>query len=480
MPLQSLKLHLASSIQRIEASPPKLGRAEDMVKTVRVLQDRYHNAGMTAGKNKDRIQQALRILREDGVTAVQSQIRYVCWGLNEPFDTGSLLQSSMFPTVLDGIESGFSQGTLTNSAWRGLLHSYFSYQAEEANEVENVNWQRLRSFLSRSLDALQRKSQRMPRWLLALLDNRNLLTDRPCQTYTDKLLSGDENWQRTLQDDLNIPEHSWFWREVILERVRGLCDQDDLTFVGYLHGVLATLEPHPLLVDDALCQLLPRYQRHSPDVHHEGLRDFAVQHWGTPNLFSKGRWGLVAPEVKSMVQAWLVRDDLKTFFEVLQEDQTADQRRFDFWLRYHKQMTFIRIALGRAPYHSPNPDFKELRDKRRDRVCYMYGGDARASAIIMKIGHVFFVEFSHTGSAAYGYANEDVGFPLNKAEIGFSSLKDKSRHLFWGTHQSNWEDKFSRELSGMGIYPDDDQGDASAIYRSTQAHRTAPPIFTAK
>lgn len=478
MTIADLKRHLDAAVARIRHHPPVIGDAAAMDRAAKALLAAGGKGGDSG--SSDRVRHGLQVLAQSGVAAAAPHLRYICWGIAEPFPREPLLRRPEFASVLELVRASVAAGEFTLNPWRGLLQGYLTALPEDIDGPGRSNWLALRDFLAGSLAVMRQRARVTPPWLDILAEHDNLLRDRPCDRYARLLLEGEGARLEPLKEQLGIPERSWFWREAVLAQVRSACDLADAPFRAALDLLLGKLENYPSLANDSLILLLARYARAFADTPHEGLQDYAVKHWGSPDIFAQAKWAQVEPEVKAMVQRWLVRDALTTFFEVLQEDRTADRRRFNFWLRYHGQVSYVRIALGSQPWHSPNPDLKHMREHRHDRVCRLDGGQGSLSAIVMKIGSHFFVEFSHTGNAAYGYAEHQVGFPLDRREMPRDALSNKATASFRESHMDkkteSWEQKFERILADdLGIHPDTDRQPLGPLRarRPTVVARTA-------
>ncbi len=472
MTIDALKRHLEQSLSRLQQNPPRLGRPEQMAAVAeRMLRGQSSDQQQQARANK--VLLALTAFLDRG--AVAGTLRHLCWGLTEPLPTGALLTRSQCKALLTEVERALAGGSMTASAWRGLLQGYFTADPAIIDGAGRENWLTLRRFLARSLPALQQRMKATPVWLATILEHAGVLSDNPCAGYATALLSGDRSGLEQLRDDLGIPPQSWFWRETVLAQVRAACAMPDGHFRANLPAVLGALKDYPLLVNEGLKMLLPRYHAAAADSRHEGLCELAVAHWGSPNIFAQAKWAQVSPDVKKMVQVWLAFQDLQTFFEILQADKTVDTRRFEFWLRYHRQMDYVRIALGSQAWHSNDADLRELRKKGRDRVCRLDGGPSNLNAIIMKIGDFLLVEFSHTGNAAYGYPQINPPFPLNSDAIVRDRLSEPAVAVFREPHLGSWEDKYARILSTeLRIHADSQQ---RPILATTRPSPPPPPPF---
>ena len=462
MTISALKNRLNQAVQRLQHHPPTIGQPELMEQAAKRL---LAGAGSgTAGGGTDRVHKALLALRQHGASGARQHLRYICWGLTERFPAEPLLCQPQFQDVLTLIRHAVAAGEFTLNPWLGLLQGYFRAKPEEIDGPAQQNWLDLRSFLASTLAAIRQRARAVPPWLATLTEHDNLLGDRPCERYARMLLKGEASRLDRLRDDIGIPPDSWFWREAVLAQVRAACDLANEPFKTAIPMVLDALANHSTLSNEALISLLPRYHRSFANSPHQKLQDYAVKNWGSPDISSQQRWLQVPPEVKGMILKWLAREDLETFFEVLQEDRTVDRRRFDFWLRYHGQMSYVRIALGPQPWSSSNIDLKQMRERRGDRVCRLEGGQGNLNAIIMNIRDHFFVEFSHTGNAAFGYAGHQVRFSLDRRQVPLWALKIQSSadHAFREPHVDSraetWEQKYERILADqLGIFPDPDR-----------------------
>ncbi len=437
------------------------GRPEAMVRAVVEIRRRVNGASGTLVQ-RNRIQEALDLLSTRGLrVACATHLRFLCWALGEPHkDTPALLQRTdgVVAGLLSAVDGALSERTLPLSAWRGLLAAYFGPEQRPTREAEAANWQALRGFLARSLPVIEEQSRYKPDWLRTLVEHDNVLTERPCDRYAAAVFAGQEDALAPLRDQIGVAQTSWFWEELILSQVRHLCGLADGEYLGALDRFLAVLRRHPLLADDALILVLNRHHRSLTNVPHLTLQDFATEHWGSPHIHAQAKWSLVAPPVKQMVREWIVREDLKLFFDLLSADGAADQRRLDFWLRFAKQIDFAHFALGPAVFDSPRPDYVDMRKRRRQRISRLVNpGNPDNNAFILKLGAYFFVEFGQTGNAAYGYRADDLPFCLPAAEVDLHQAKNRRRCIFRQSHHSDWEYKFLVALEALGIHPDDDR-----------------------
>lgn len=438
---------------------------EDMRRTVDCL---LKDVGdRPAIPSKDRICSALNKLREKGAASLDlNEFICVCWGLTDSCGNHpKLIEDEPYFTDLMSV---IRLRKPARFPWQGLLEAYFKFLPSRGEKGE-INWLSLRSWLNSDLQDLYNSISPtlLPAltWLVVLREHQRLLRDNPCQHYAENALRGDRTDIDQIKNALHIPESSWFWPRLILSQVVEATGwRDDARFKGVLETLIAQLRDHPGVADDGLAKLLTRYAQCSDKAVHEGLKLFAVEQWGSPQFIRQVRWGCVEPNVKEMVDQWLVLEDLRDFFELLGADRAADQRRLDFWLRFIKQISFSHIVLGSTFWNSRDPDWKAFRDKKAGRISRLDGGGGNRNAFIMKIGGYYFVEFGDKGDACYGYADGKQPFKLGRNYLNYpTDMKDKSNCVFWGSHidgRKSWERKFVvgsdswPGLISLGIRPD--------------------------
>ena len=457
MSLDRLRAHLDSAVRERWEDGRPAGNADAMAKAVRTIRTRVDGASQAAAQT-DRVRSALALLYQEGPErALATHPRYVCWGLLTPMPQGVLLSNRrLFRPTLKGIERLFERKALTTNAWRGLLGGYLGAPPTMMAEAEE-NWTELRGFLASSLPVLESRVRVQPAWLSVLGSGRALLGDQPCAPYAEAMLTGHAEAVEQLRDTLMIPMESWFWERLLLAQAREAARLVDKPFLEVLDRLLPHVGKNPRIVNEALAVLLSRYAASLSSRPHEDLKALALAQWGSPNLHSQAKWALVEPPVKSMVREWLVREDLIDFFEILKEEKETDGRRLAFWMRYYKQMEYAHLAFGSGVYNSTNRAVVDLLSKKKGRYCRLIGSGSRNNAIIMKLGGHFFVEFSQTGNACYGYNQDLVPFDLRKSEQHIHALKSVP-NAFQESHvdssMKSWEDKYGERLRDFGIFPD--------------------------
>lgn len=452
-----LNRHMAHVRDVLADDDTPFGRPDLMEKAVAVIRARVNGTGGTVGA--DRIRDALALVERKGIQAAcDTHLRYLCWALNEPWRDGPTLLGRPDGTIqvlLERAGTALQDGMLPLSAWRGLLAGYLGLDARPAGGILRGAWLAVREFLAKTLDRVCKKAKFQPDWLNALVKHRAILGDDPCGAYASSVFAGETQVLTPLRDAVGIPEQSWFWQELVLSQVKVLCELPDDRYLKALDRFLPTLEGYPTLADDALVMILDRHHRSLASQPHQGLQDFAVSHWGSPYREAPGGWLLVEPSVKAMVREWIVRRDLKLFFDLLSADGASDQRRLNFWLQFAGQVDIPRFVLGDAAFSNPTADYARLRKEGR-AARLTSPGSPDNNAFILTIGNHVFVEFGQPPNAAYGYRKSNLPFDINARVLDLKwDLKDKDRARFWLPHNHGWEEKFMAELAEEGIYPED-------------------------
>lgn len=364
-------------------------------------------------------------------------------------------KKNYFLKLLDIIDCYQDRPRAFRQLYRGLLSSYFSYdpEASYAKDAGPDHWQHLRCYLHDHINDLQTEGFN-PDWIAALQEHRNLLTADPCSRYAEALLDGASDAFEEAGLQLGFSGASWVTRAVVAARIEAAIHRPDPVFKAHLASLLKLLgdRRHAILLNTGLAQLLERYAKTQPLMIHPELRDFAVEHWKNPWLpINQNRWALVSESTRKMIDNWLKRDLMKSFFELLSADGSNDTRRLDFWISYVDQIN-IYFALGRYAMQNQDPSFIAIRKKMAGRLRKLSGTGRENNAFIMTIGNMVFVEFGMQGNAAYIYPSHELPFALNDVnDINLKELKDTEagNRLY---HKDNvhgytrWERRFNAYL----------------------------------
>jgi EH_Signature domain len=182
---------------------------------------------------------------------------------------------------------------------------------------------------------------------------------------------------------------------------------------------------HRILLADTLVQ--PWYQGHPPESLRSQLLTHFVKHYGDPrhlDIVHHGHhWQGVAEPTVQTVKRWMVGDTLRGFMRLLQ--LTADdiwRYRERFWMAYYDKGLIEEawLALGNDAARAAK------RESRADDWA-QYGtlGSAmpNQSVLFLRIGHVVFMEWSHSGSLRACLADDPSAPPLYQPEYNANELR---------------------------------------------------------
>lgn len=452
--LENIQRHCSIRHQAYSITPPVIGNPTSIEKSVENIKKRV---GDIQGKPAtDRIQEALSLIFNKGPKiALTSHLRYICWGLSEPWGDNKrrvLTESDLFDETIREIEKRRKE--IPMSAWRGLLAAYFGY---EESFDKPKNWESLRNMLLAHFDTIKNEKRFKPTWLIVLEEHNNLLSETPCDRYSNTIINGNESTLIPLREELKIPNTSWFWDKLFLSQVKFATEKNDNDFIKLLDRLLSQIVNFKFSSDTALKMMLERYQQSNQrNVPHIALRESVIESWGSPHLQMNARWGAVKPEAKLMVKTWLVTKALEDFFNLLQADRAADERRLNFWLRYQQSIDYFHFALGPDAATNRQTDYVSFKNRFRDHICTLTSPGQRSNnAFILSLGDYLVIEFGITGNACYIYEKSRMQLNLaTKRPLDLNFLKDRGKDLFHLSHQSGWEYNFEHRLESIGIYPD--------------------------
>ena len=453
--LENIQKHFVIRHQEYSTTPPVIGNVAEIDKAVEHIKKRV---GEIQGKPAtDRIQEALSLVFNEGPKiALKSHLRYICWGLSEPWGNTNkriITESDLFNKTLLEIQK-IQSSEIPMSAWRGLLAAYFGY---EESFSSTKNWLALRDMLSVHFKTIKNQKKFQPSWLIVLEEHEDLLSETPCERYGNAILSGNDSILVPLRDELKIPNTSWFWDKLFLSQVKIATEKNDNEFISLLDRLLSQIVNFKFSSDTALKMMLERYQQSNQrNIPHIPLRESAIESWGSPHLQMNARWGAVKAEAKLMVKTWLVTKALEDFFNLLQADRAADERRLNFWLRYQQSIDYFHFALGPDAATNRQTDYVSFKNRFRDHICNLTSPGQRSNnAFILSLGNYLVIEFGVTGNACYIYEKNKILLDLSiRRPLDLNYLKDKRKVLFHLSHQSGWEYNFEQRLERIGIYPD--------------------------
>ncbi len=433
------------------------GAPEKMQKVAEKLSKRFQGASLAATP-QSRICHAVQSLKTKKVDVLtRLELKALCQGLRHSCpDCDSQmvveLPQQSFVAIMDHFIQNFDNHNLKANSWYWLLYAYFN------TPEKNAAWEALRKTLETSLNSIKRSTQYRLPWLDVVSGHDAILSSEPCTKLAKKMLAGDTSVIEQFNKILKIPENSWFWKELVLAQVKLAIGATDDKFVDMLPTLITSSQSLSLTLKDEIIKLLlTRYASCSARGTHNGLKEFTLTHWGTPNLGRHQKYDLVSAHVKQMVQEWVAREDLKDFFTLLQDDGVADDRRLKFWSRYIKQIEFHRILLGSHAWRTSQIDFAALRKK--PSVGKLIGTGSNNNAFVMKIAGWIFIESSEKGHAIFGYKQDNLPFRMEDREVSINSFRDRDKCDFRADHRDRrigtWEEVVEQELVALGVEPDE-------------------------
>jgi EH_Signature domain len=187
----------------------------------------------------------------------------------------------------------------------------------------------------------------------------------------------------------------------------------------------------------------------------DALRQYVLRHkqLGDPRLQVKNWSGMGQAATAKFLQ-WIARESIVFFFNHILPDNSANERRKDFWLEYLGGIKDFQVALSGRDY---------TRLYARSRLAEVPGfgrvDHETTSAFIMRFGvrgggdDVIIVEFSETGNAAHVFSAsvfERRAGKLRNVQFNFHRLKheaNEDRIL----HLGAWEMYARNKLAGWGV-----------------------------
>lgn len=238
-------------------------------------------------------------------------------------------------------------------------------------------------------------------------------------------------------------------RLVRTELKAGRLEQADLTrFLDYA-GKGDFLRFPALKTELANCLLEP-LDAQEPEVALKGLiQGFLIRHLHDPRL-APGKWVGVSETARNVILRWLVGATLEDFFHVLDKTAPGTEQgrrwtyRKSFWRAFNRKryITDAWIALG--------PGAKTLvrRSQANEVLKYgtLEGGSPEDCLLLLRIGNLTIVEWSHTGMCRFWLAAnktrpEFYKYRYYKSAISSSHPDKSTRHA--GAQTGHWQADFA-------------------------------------
>lgn len=177
---------------------------------------------------------------------------------------------------------------------------------------------------------------------------------------------------------------------------------------------------------------------------------------GDPRIASTG-WHGIDDQAQSIVRKWLVGATLKGFFELIRTHayDTHWSYREAFWGYYHKHGLIVDAwcALGRSA------STLALKDKSGAfaRHAFLDCSDKTKSALLLRIGNLIVVEFSHSGACRVwnrGTRGAPVLYRPKYHEAVLWKAPDEGRVVHQGSDVGRWQSTLSSLIAGhIGFEP---------------------------
>lgn len=457
MSIDKLKQHLEQQLSYSltkEVMHTKFVKPQRLIKTLHNLEQRFDDLENTIPLD----QKIFRTIAKFEALGFDSLSRRdwknVAWALSKilPEAEEKLIFSENGKKVIQYFKQ--AKIDLIGLVYFPLLYSYFALENEEVKNKPAI-WVELREILAVNQSKVYKDSKRPKKWMNTLLDYSEILSDHPTQSFVHRFLKDSNvNGIQSDLETLKIAPHSWFWDDLIQSSIQSIKKMNESEFFKLIPRFLVLAEQNALYTTNILVALLERYAKTSErEKVHEVLKHLALNQWGNPQYDSSAGWNNVNAETKYMVIQWFVRADLEAFFKVF--SYGAETRRFNFWLRFIKQVSLSEIFLNDdAIYHATRQQ-EEFKKQNHGRYKRIIGKSNAANAFMIKIGGYYIVEFSELNNATYFYRKLPYkGGKANLQQVDITDLKSTAKADFYLSHNGSWEKSFDNRLKALGIYPD--------------------------
>lgn len=457
MSIAILKQRLNQSVDNFaesNQSPSKFAKPNRLIKTLSIIERNFDDME-NAQPIEEKIINSIKKLEQRGTSYLTKRDwKNLAWSLSKKLLTyeDKILFTFMGNQIVEQFAS--IDKDLLKAVYFPLLYSYFAVEQEEINQRPN-NWVQLRHILNSNRSALFQDTPRPKKWLITLTDHPELLSIEPSKKFIHNFLyNSDDNRISNQLESLSIAPNSWFWDSLIRASINSVKAMEEDAYFKVIPRFLLLIERNPIFTKDILTALLERYAATSKRmVVHEALKSLCLEQWGNPQFDSSAGWHNVSPDTRKMVVQWFVRADLEAFFTVF--GSTADVRRFNYWMRFLKQVTLSEIFLNDQAMRYPTAQQAEFKKKNVGRFKRVVGKSNAANAFMIKIGGFYIVEFSEMNNATYFY--QKLPYPPSQERtrrVEITNLKSTAKAQFYLSHQGAWEKSFDRRLQSLGIFPD--------------------------
>ena len=457
MSITILKQRLNQSINNFSEPAQihnKFAKPTKLMRTLEVIERKFDDMENAQPIEEKIVNSILKLEKHGTDYLTKRDWKNLAWSLSKKLL--SYEDKILFTFVGNQLIEQFSkmEPDLLKAIYFPLLYSYFAVEQDEINKRPN-NWIGLRNILNTNRSTLFQATLRPKKWLTTLTDHPEVLSLDPSKRFIrDFLHNSDDSRVSSQLESLSIAPNSWFWDSLVSSSIKSVKTMKEDDYFKVIPRFLLLLEKNPIYTTTILTALLERYASTSRrTLVHEALNYVCLTQWGNPQYDSSAGWRNVGLDTRKMVVQWFVRADLETFFTVFSGG--ADTRRFNYWMRFLKQVTLSEIFLNNQVMLYPTAQQAEFKKNNLGRFKKISGKSNAANAFMIKIGGFYIVEFSETNNATYFYRQIPYSsFQEKTNKIDITSLKSTDRAEFYLSHQSSWENYFDRRLKSLGIFPD--------------------------
>ena len=464
-PVNALRARLAGTLTIGRAQrDPGWGDPKAMKAALKGVRQVFGAGSGMECPSREEMATAVRTFFRERSAATFTQLKYVCYGISLPLDCdGQRLidRAPLFLHLLELVEGRKAEAKQFRRCYQGLVAGYFGFvRNAETPGAGDDNWLSLREWLKEKLpsvfDAARSRGQE-PEWLSALIEHHNLLSDQPCQRYTESLRKGDRSELEAVCSGLGVDPSSWVWHDAVMVYIQAVVRADDTSYQAELRRALPIVDTESknsklpaLLARDAAALLISRYERCRRKPEHPELLDICIRRIGNPWI-SPEKWNdaVKSEPARQMVEGWLKRRLIKDFFELLAHDGATDLRRLNYWLKWEPQISDMWFGLGGDAQNNRVPAYLKLRERMTGRERMLTGQtDHGNNAFIMRIGQLLVIEFGKIGHACFAFQATDFKASLDSPSFGLPTLKQRAgatRML----HIGPWEQKFDDCLEDL-------------------------------
>ena len=177
---------------------------------------------------------------------------------------------------------------------------------------------------------------------------------------------------------------------------------------------------------------------------------------GDPRLRPNApKWRNVETQASHRFLSWLARDSILFFFNTILPDNSHNQRRKDFWLKYHRAIRDFQVAVSEQDLGLLKRGFAS-----KEMPLFSIVNHLSTSAFLMRFagpdGDYVIAEFSETGNAAYIYewsTFEKTNISLRTPHFDLKRHLKHSGNVKRIIHNGAWEIEARHTLIGLGIWP---------------------------